>query len=143
MKLRETAKRKRLANFIIDLIVIGTLLEITFILESNMDYKVPMKVLRVIIALGGYYIPLEFFLGKTVGKYVTRSRVVDWRGQRISLRAAVLRYACRWIPFEFASLALGNDAKAWHDTLLETYVVDEFDPLYMDTAQDVLDDGQI
>lgn len=125
MKLKELEKRKRLINFIIDLIVIAILIEITIRIEELVAFKTLLKVFRVIIILGGYYIPMEYFLGKTIGKYVTKSKVVSLDGTKISFRASVIRFLCRWIPFEFASLALGSDAKAWHDVLSKTLVVED------------------
>jgi len=122
---KETSRKKRLVNFIVDIIVIGILMEITFRIEEVVDYKIFVKTLRVIIVLGGYYILMEYFIGKTVGKYITKSKVVNYDGSKISFRTAIIRNLCRWIPFEFMSLALGNDAKAWHDTLSKTQVVED------------------
>ena len=124
VNLQETSKRKRLENFVIDLLVIGVLMEITFRVESLLEHKELMKILRVTIVCGGYYILMEYFFGMTVGKFITKSRVVNHDGSRISFRTAIVRFLCRFIPFEFASLALGYDAKAWHDTISKTLVVD-------------------
>ena len=123
--MKETAKSKRLLNFVIDITVIAILMEITFRLENTLEYKTPIKTLRVIIVLGGYYIPMEYFFGKTVGKFITKSKVVNRDGTRISIKTSIIRYLCRWIPFEFISLALGNDAKAWHDVISETVVINQ------------------
>lgn len=99
-------------------------MEITFRFENIVDYKAPIKMLRVIIVFGGYYIPMEYFFGKTIGKYITKSKIVNRDGSRISFKSAVIRYLCRWIPFEFASLALGHDAKAWNDYISKKLVID-------------------
>lgn len=125
MQLKETSKKRRLVNFVADLIAIALLIEITIQIEAITDYKTVIRILRVAIVFGGYYISMEYFLGKTVGKYLTGSRVVNQDGSRITLRTAILRFLCRFIPFEFLSLALGYDAKAWHDTLTKTLVVDD------------------
>ncbi len=119
----ETSKKKRLINFIVDLCTIFILIEITVQVEGLLAKNNPMKILRMVIVFGGYYIPMEYFLGRTLGKYVTGSMVVNRDGTRISFRTAVIRYLCRWIPFEYLSLALGHDAKAWHDVLSKTYVI--------------------
>jgi uncharacterized RDD family membrane protein YckC len=123
--MKETRKRKRLYGFIIDLIVIGLLMEITFRLEELMTYQSAIRTLRVAIVFGGYHILMEYFLGKTVGKFVFKTRVVNKGGNKISFKEAVIRFVSRLIPFEFASLALGIDARAWHDVLSKTYVIDE------------------
>ncbi|MEM8892692.1 MAG: RDD family protein [Bacteroidota bacterium] len=121
----EASKKKRLLNFIIDMITIGILMEITFQIEAVVENKTPIRLLRLIIVFGGYYIPMEYFLGKTLGKFLTKTRVVNEAGDKIDFRQAVLRFACRLIPFEFLSLGLGYDAKAWHDLLTKTHVIDE------------------
>ena len=123
--MKETSKRKRILNFVIDLIVIAVLMEITFRIEDLVDYKTLVKTIRVIIVFGGYYIFMEYLFGKTIGKFITKSKIVNLDGTRISFKTAIIRYICRWIPLEFASLALGHDAKAWHDVLSKTLVIED------------------
>lgn len=125
MEIKETSKRKRLINFIVDLIALILLTELTIWIEDKIEFKSITQFSRIITWLGGYYIPLEFFSGKTIGKYITKTKVVNRKGEKIDLRQAVIRYMCRWIPFEFASLTLGHDARAWHDLISNTYVIDE------------------
>lgn len=125
MHLIEASKKKRLINLIIDIIVIALLVGITIRIENNIESKILIKTIRAITVFGGYHILMEYFLGKTIGKYVTNSKVVNKDGSKIDFRTAVIRYMCRFIPFEFASLALGYDAKAWHDTLSKTYVIED------------------
>ncbi|MEO1655913.1 MAG: RDD family protein [Bacteroidota bacterium] len=121
----ETRKRKRLYGFIIDLIVLAYLMEITFRIEHLLVYKEPIKILRFLIIFGGYYIPMEYFLGKTLGKMIVGTRVVNRLGKKISLREAFIRFFSRFIPYEIFSLALGANARAWHDYLSNTYVIDD------------------
>lgn len=99
-------------------------MEITFRLEELVSYQTLIRALRTFIVFGGYYILMEYFLGRTVGKFIFKTRVVNKDGKRISLKEAVIRFVSRLIPFEFASLALGVDARAWHDILSKTYVID-------------------
>lgn len=121
---KEAGRKKRLINFIVDIITIGILMEITFRIEEIVDYKTLIKSIRVIIVFG-YYVSMEYLLGKTIGKYFTKTKVVNIDGSKISFRTAIIRYICRWIPFEFASLGLGSDAEAWHDTLSKTKVIED------------------
>lgn len=123
--MKETRKRKRLYGFIVDLIVIGLLIDITLKVEELVTYQTAIRTLRVVIVFGGYHILMEYFIGKTVGKFVFKTRVVNKDGYRISLKEAVVRFVSRFIPFEFASLALGFDARTWHDILSKTYVIDD------------------
>ncbi|MCE7995669.1 MAG: RDD family protein [Roseivirga sp.] len=124
-KIIETRKYKRLYGFIIDLIVILLFMEVTARLEDISVLETPMRILRVTIGFGGYHIPMEYFLGKTVGKIILRTRVVNSLGEKINLREALIRFVSRFIPFEIFSIALGIDARAWHDILSKTYVIDD------------------
>ncbi|WP_052600079.1 RDD family protein [Aureispira sp. CCB-QB1] len=122
--MKETSKKKRLINFIIDVFTILLLLETTLYLEVFWGAERFWGILRLALVFGGYYIPLEYLFGKTVGKYFTNSEVVNYDGSKISIKTATIRFLCRWIPLEFTSLALGYDSKAWHDTISKTYVID-------------------
>jgi len=76
------------------------------------------------IAVGiAYYVCFEAMLGRTPGKYVFGTRVVDERGLPPSFRQALLRTLCRYVPFEALSLLFSPDNVAWHDTWPKTRVV--------------------
>lgn len=69
-----------------------------------------------------YYIIFEALTGRTLGKYITKTCVVDRFGNRISFSALLKRSFARAIPLEQFSF-LGDYARGWHDTLSDTYVV--------------------
>jgi uncharacterized RDD family membrane protein YckC len=69
-----------------------------------------------------YYIAFEGATGCTLGKLVTRTRVVDESGGPASFGQIVGRTFSRFIPFEAFSF-LGQDARGWHDSITGTYVV--------------------
>ncbi|WP_375324790.1 RDD family protein [Flagellimonas sp. GZD32] len=125
LKYKEASKKKRLLNYVIDtliyfLIAFGLLEILNLFTEIYISEEL---VLIFVSAL--YYILLEFFFGKTIGKFLTKSKVVDLFGENIDFRTSMVRYFCRWIPFETFSLALGSDAKAWHDLISKTLVIDD------------------
>jgi uncharacterized RDD family membrane protein YckC len=62
--------------------------------------------------------------GKTLGKYLTRTRAVNDDGSRITGKTALLRCLSRLVPFEAFS-ALGNPSYPWHDRWTKTVVIDE------------------
>ena len=73
-----------------------------------------------------YYPLMEYFYGKTIGKMILKSSVVDIYGSKITFRQAIGRSLCRWIPFEAFSF-LGTYAVGWHDKISDTRVVrDDF-----------------
>ncbi|MCK6544835.1 RDD family protein [Myxococcota bacterium] len=77
----------------------------------------------VVGALAGlfYYFPLEALTGRTLGKLLTGTRVVDEHGQRPTMGAVFIRSLCRYVPFEPFSFL--NDDRGWHDEWSHTRVV--------------------
>jgi uncharacterized RDD family membrane protein YckC len=62
--------------------------------------------------------------GKTIGKFITRTRAVNVDGTPINFRKALLRSVSRAVPFEAFS-ALGSPCYPWHDRWTSTLVIDE------------------
>jgi uncharacterized RDD family membrane protein YckC len=69
-----------------------------------------------------YYTLMEAWLGRTFGKMVTGSRVVDDQGRKPSMEIAFKRSISRLVPFEGFSF-LGSEPRGWHDKWTDTYVV--------------------
>jgi uncharacterized RDD family membrane protein YckC len=68
-----------------------------------------------------YYTLLEGSKGKTLGKMVTKTRVVREDGEPMTYGKAFLRTLCRLVPFEALSIFFG--AQMWHDKWTGTVVV--------------------
>lgn len=75
-----------------------------------------------VIILIAYYTLTEGLFGRTVGKFITGTVVVDENGQKISFGSAFKRSLCRCIPFDNFSF-LGS--RGWHDSITDTYVVEK------------------
>ena len=69
-----------------------------------------------------YYFILESLFGKTLGKVLTRTRVVDSCGDRPASNRIAARTISRLIPFEPFSF-FGKEPRGWHDSLSKTWVV--------------------
>ncbi|WLT32337.1 RDD family protein [Geothrix sp. PMB-07] len=69
-----------------------------------------------------YYIAMEYTFGFTVGKLITKTRVVNEFGEPPSLPQVVGRSFSRYIPFEPFSF-FGSESRGWHDSLSKTFVV--------------------
>lgn len=67
-----------------------------------------------------YYIGFEIAAGKTLGKFITKTRVIRVDGGRPSAAQIIGRTFARLVPFEpFSFLVRGN----WHDAWSGTCVV--------------------
>lgn len=72
-----------------------------------------------------YYTFFEFTTGgKTVGKYVTKTRAITSDGQKMDFATVLARSCCRVVPFDAFSF-LGDDASGWHDKWSKTLVIKE------------------
>ncbi|NEW80971.1 MAG: tetratricopeptide repeat protein [Mariniphaga sp.] len=68
------------------------------------------------------YFSQELIFGKTLGKHITGTRVVNNLGIKPTVWQLVIRTASRLIPFE-AFTFLSNDKRGFHDTFSNTYVI--------------------
>jgi len=68
-----------------------------------------------------YYVSFEVTSGRTLGKFLTGTRVVTTSGLAPSLPTAFVRTLCRFLPFEPMSFSLSETW--WHDSLSRTQVV--------------------
>jgi uncharacterized RDD family membrane protein YckC len=128
---------KRFANYILDLIfyfifcaLFGFILGIIFAIFSpslinmfNDDNKI-LNYLIGFIALFLYYSTFEALTGKTLAKFITRTKVINENGSKPNYREILLRTLCRFIPFEAFSF-LGDDNSGWHDQVSKTRVIEE------------------
>lgn len=119
----------RLANLLIDRIAqVGISFGIGFTLgtfggEPMIEFLESIYgiLIEVIIAIA-YYFVLEVSTGRTLGKIVTGTKVVNEDGGPASVGQILGRSFSRLIPFEAFSF-LGTPCRGWHDSIPNTYVV--------------------
>ena len=124
---------KRFIHFVIDYIfvsflllpLLGALIGIVSAL-TGVDRSSMNKILSYRLLLGAgtmilYYILFEYFLNKTIGKFLTRSIVVTETGAKPSFKSCLLRTLIRFVPFEPFSI-LSSGSKMWHDKWTKTVV---------------------
>ncbi len=116
----------RFFNFVIDLIgPIILLFIIAFILQlfiSNPEDIILITYpLLYLICFLAYYIIMENTFQKTIGKFVTRTKVVTHNGHKPDLNIIVTRSLCRLIPFDRISFLFVKNG--FHDYLSKTTVV--------------------
>jgi len=120
---------KRFANLLIDsmamfvfLFVIGMVLAMVGGADPDEPSSRLLDYLINILIGTTYYTLLEGFTGKSLGKLITGTKVVDANGNPPTFGIALLRSICRYIPFEPFSF-LSSDARGWHDSITKTWVV--------------------
>lgn len=128
---KEASQGKRFANYFLDSVfilifafAIGILLAIVFpsmlmILEE--DNAIIDYVFGFILGMT-YYTFFEMTTGRTIGKLITGTKVVDEEGNNAKPETILIRSLCRYIPFNPFSFL--GDGKGWHDTLSKTRVVE-------------------
>lgn len=154
----EASKGKRIANFIIDYTIylglafivggiIGIILvaiygeEILLLIEEEsfsvklLDYAISALVMLA------YYTAIEYYSnGKSLGKLITKTRAVQRSGELMTFPIALKRSACRLIPFNPFSF-LGDLSNGWHDSIPNTKVIDESQPIPVSRAKAEIAEG--
>lgn len=129
---------QRIANYLIDYVVqvmimlgIATVVATIAMMNgySEKDIKTATESLSsleqyalALVIILVYYNFFEILLARTVGKFITRTIVVDLYGNKPTANDILLRSICRAIPLEFI-IFFGPDCRGWHDRLSDTYVV--------------------
>ncbi|GAB5558329.1 MAG: hypothetical protein SchgKO_25420 [Schleiferiaceae bacterium] len=123
-QLFEVSKGKRFAHLIIDTIVFYVIfIAFTFATIGFVeDEGGILFVFTPYLLWFLYYSLMEHFFGKTIGKFLTSSKVVDANGEKPTFGRAAGRTLARFIPFE-AFTFLGDNGL--HDSLSKTRVVED------------------
>ena len=123
---QDVSKGTRFANLIIDTIVTYLLyfviVFLIFLTETVSEENWAVLYLLFYVQFIAYYILMEAALGKTVGKMITKTKVIHENGTQAPIANIIGRTFARFIPFEALSF-FGN--KGWHDSLSGTRVVKE------------------
>lgn len=130
----------RFANYLIDMIIFYLLFIVFFVIYFSINIDAAQAVDSLddnpgtelffnfigIIGLVVYYTAFEATLGKTPGKFITRTRVVNMEGRKPSFQQILGRSFCRLIPFEPFSF-FSNEGVGWHDSIPNTRVIADKD----------------
>ncbi|HNX21858.1 MAG TPA: RDD family protein [Bacteroidales bacterium] len=109
----------RLTNYIIDSIAIYLIFTVViFIIGNSLNPIILYGINFLLIFL--YYYVFELISGRTLGKLITRTKVVSIDDQEPDDSSLAIRTICRFIPFEPFSCLNNN---GWHDRFSKTKVV--------------------
>ncbi len=70
-----------------------------------------------------YYVLFEWLTGRTPGKVVTSTYVVNQDGHSPGFWPTVARSCVRLVPFELVSIYFSANRRSWHDLVSRTQVV--------------------
>jgi uncharacterized RDD family membrane protein YckC len=70
-----------------------------------------------------YFVSQEILWGRTIGKFVTGTKVVAMDGSDCTVTQVVGRTLCRFIPFEPFSFLFNRYPVGWHDKFSGTRVI--------------------
>ncbi len=119
----------RFANMLIDqiaiyvlIIVFGAFVEVVAS-DLSEEYAAFLGLMTIFLPIG-YYWAFESLTGKTLAKFVTRTRIVKLDGSHPTAINVLGRTLSRYIPFDAFSF-LGQEGKGWHDSVPKIYVIRE------------------
>jgi len=129
----QASKGIRLANLFIDYLGFFAILILMMFVASfiatavgNQDFmlwytrEITTMNLVSIVLFFLYYFIWEALTGRTLGKLISGTIVVNENGEKPTASEIFIRTICRFIPFEYFSF-LGE--RGWHDSISKTYVV--------------------
>ncbi len=128
LRIVDVSKLTRFFNFVVDYIAVIFFAFITVIIigiafgEQGIEYlkTYPDFIFGLFIYLT-YYIGFEAITGRTIGKYIAGTKVVNEMGEKASFKQILIRSICRTIPFEPLSF-FGAMGRGWHDSMPDMYV---------------------
>ncbi|RKD92401.1 RDD family protein [Mangrovibacterium diazotrophicum] len=131
----EASKNRRFVNYLIDsvctvvfmfvfAIALGIFLGVVYPdALALFDYESRLfDYLLIFVAAVIYFTIFEANTGRTIGKYITGTKVVMEDGSEPRFKDIFIRSLCRHIPFDALSY-LGSESNGWHDRYSNTKVV--------------------
>jgi len=110
------SKGNRFINYVIDLFIIFGVIKF---MGNNLNLQW-VYIFTYLI----YYTLFEWFTnGKTIGKYITKTRAIKDNGGSIEFKEAFIRSLIRIIPLEPWICLLTDYGYGWHDRWTNTIVV--------------------
>ncbi len=132
-EIRPAGNWKRFGNYLIDYIAIyffSMIVGVAIVLLSGetglqrLENITPIEEIALgFIVYSSYYLLFEFYTGKTIGKFITGTRVVNEKGGNATFNQILGRSLSRLIPFEPLSF-FGATGRGWHDRFSKTYVIE-------------------
>lgn len=125
MNMQPTSATRRFFNMVIDYWIFPVIVTffLAFMMSLGLINYIDFQPLIIIISFL-QVIVFEQLFGQSVGKMITRTKVVTENGDKPSFGQIIVRNLARLIPFEAFSL-LAKNPVGWHDSLSKTVVVNK------------------
>ena len=123
---------QRFLNYIIDIVcyyLFIFFISILIVMAAGADAAISLQGVGATYAFVFGTFLIYFFLselifkGRTIGKFITRTKVLNEDGTMPTAKTYLLRTLCRFVPFEPFS-AFGSPPRPWHDKWTKTMVID-------------------
>ena len=134
--LEPASQGKRFLNFLLDIIfyfiftIIFTII-FAFIVgifgyaSTIENYNDTFSTIFALIIMIMYYLLFETIYGKSIAKFITKTKVVNRDGSKPKFLTILWRTLARFIPFDSFSFCTGNKPIGWHDSISKTLVIDD------------------
>jgi uncharacterized RDD family membrane protein YckC len=116
IKSLEAPVKKRFYNCLIDSTLIFIVIILLIMLTKNDGWAYGMPFLAFF-----YYLLFESLSGATLGKIITKTRVVNGIGEKPHFVTILARTLCRYIPLDAFTFA--TKGGGWHDNFTGTFVI--------------------
>ncbi|MBF0694168.1 MAG: RDD family protein [Flavobacterium sp.] len=124
---KKVSSLTRFIHFIVDTIAFVILTMVfafvlgLFINATDQSLMTLMGYLMLAAGFFGYYVFMETKFQKTIGKFITKTKVVNKNGTRPEVGDIVRRTFCRLIPFDRVSFLFTPNG--FHDRLSDTTII--------------------
>lgn len=120
-------KKIRFITFLIDKFFLWIFWVIHFFLfEDTINYILGdnsglMNILYMVGFYLLYYVFWESIFARTIGKFITGTKVIDFDEKKPTFGRIIIRSSCRIIPLDAISFLFSGDG--WHDSISKTFVI--------------------
>ena len=124
---KKVSSLTRFIHFIVDTIAFIVVMMIfafilgLFINPTDQSLMTILGYLMLAASFFGYYVFMETKYQKTIGKFITKTKVVNKNGTRPEVGDIVRRTFCRLIPFDRISFLFTKNG--FHDRLSDTTII--------------------
>lgn len=121
----------RFLNFLLDTLAFTSITIITILILKKyhpafQEYSVQNNRIIAFVLYFSYYFIFELSMSSTLGKLITKTKVVDQISlSRPSVLKILIRTFCRFIPLEGISIFFSEKKSVLHDILSRTIVINK------------------